>query len=957
MEVLAMCVSTWLRPILLLFILFTTLIPSQAAASSQPILWHTFTTANGIAGNIVQTMWEDPAGNLWFGTENGASQYDGVNWTTYRMEDGLVDNNVWSITGDAQSVWFATTSGISQLSDGAWHTYTMRDGIPSNDVRAILLDKDKNIWIGTFGGGIARLAPGGHRWESVDLSSRVNTTNIVVQALWESADGKIWAGTNGIGALVISKDSVEQYKFRDQRHNTVWAIGARQQDPNVWLSTFSGIVRTSEQGATVESAIIDNIPISETEILAIAGAVDDTMWLGTRAQGVFHWTPQGWDHFTSNTGLSRNYVQAILADSHNRVWFGTRGGGVTLRVANPTKSDLDVDIQIEDIRQATTTAAKDAVLTNRQNTLRFLFTANWAWTPSQDVSFHYWLGRVGDVPPVTRSIADGVPATTIGSSTEVFVDLKPGKYELHVVPIIESSHATAIEGISETVSFTIQSAAPIMRAGTVYAREKGHMIPSGSTLESTLFEEARHVLIEYEASDDATPSDRLQYEYSLGEMATDWHSMPENRMLTLPREGEYIISLRSTDEDHNISEPVRLMVIVPQVLWQLILQYVLVITAPSILSAVGAVVFYRKWSRWQAFRRAAPGHIIPYDVGTLITAPERYFGRESILNTILGKIENNHFYVYGEKRIGKTSLLLQIQHRLRQRNEFEDSYLYVPIFRNMQDLPQEQFWSLLIKHIATEVSSARDELMVFKESSVNYDDFVAGNDLRVILNNIRSRDEQREPMIVLLLDEVDTFQRYDRVIRQRFRALCQELQRNLRVVLVGVLPPRAEVGENSPWYNIFEPIVIEPLAQSDIQALIRTYNQNPYSYTPDAEVAISEASNGKPYDTQWLCSEAVKSMLSVRRNRVTVSDVEQAKQAIIRVRHESYTLMWNHILEPYQTNIRTAALGDGLLSPQVIALPEYEELLTEGVILRTRQGTRLARLFQEWYRMTYGGNA
>ncbi|MBC8077058.1 MAG: hypothetical protein H7Y32_13355, partial [Chloroflexales bacterium] len=82
--------------------------------------WHTFTSDNGLAGNIVQTIWQDRQGRVWFGTENGVSRYDGQGWQTYRTVDGLLDNNVWSIAGAGDALWCATSSGLSLLEGGRW---------------------------------------------------------------------------------------------------------------------------------------------------------------------------------------------------------------------------------------------------------------------------------------------------------------------------------------------------------------------------------------------------------------------------------------------------------------------------------------------------------------------------------------------------------------------------------------------------------------------------------------------------------------------------------------------------------------------------------------------------------------------------------------------------------------------------------------------------------------------
>ena len=57
----------------------------------------------------------DPDGSLWFGTTDGAARFDGSNWTTYQVRDGLIQAEVFDIYVEPDGVvWFATAGGVTR---------------------------------------------------------------------------------------------------------------------------------------------------------------------------------------------------------------------------------------------------------------------------------------------------------------------------------------------------------------------------------------------------------------------------------------------------------------------------------------------------------------------------------------------------------------------------------------------------------------------------------------------------------------------------------------------------------------------------------------------------------------------------------------------------------------------------------------------------------------------------
>lgn len=80
---------------------------------SDPVLekwrWKHFNQESGLIGRVLDIT-EDRDGNIWFATQGqGVQRYDGVQWTTYTTADGLARDHVQTViqTRDG-AMWFGT---------------------------------------------------------------------------------------------------------------------------------------------------------------------------------------------------------------------------------------------------------------------------------------------------------------------------------------------------------------------------------------------------------------------------------------------------------------------------------------------------------------------------------------------------------------------------------------------------------------------------------------------------------------------------------------------------------------------------------------------------------------------------------------------------------------------------------------------------------------------------------
>ena len=67
-------------------------------------------------------------GDVWIGTDFGASKFDGIDWITFNSSNGLNNNQVYSIDEDSfGNIWVGTHSGVSFYDGNSWLSYGYPD--------------------------------------------------------------------------------------------------------------------------------------------------------------------------------------------------------------------------------------------------------------------------------------------------------------------------------------------------------------------------------------------------------------------------------------------------------------------------------------------------------------------------------------------------------------------------------------------------------------------------------------------------------------------------------------------------------------------------------------------------------------------------------------------------------------------------------------------------------------
>jgi len=264
----------------------------------------------------------------------------------------------------------------------------------------------------------------------------------------------------------------------------------------------------------------------------------------------------------------------------------------------------------------------------------------------------------------------------------------------------------------------------------------------------------------------------------------------------------------------------------------------------------------------------------PFIAGAPVLDTEMFFGRGQLIERILQTIHNNSLLLYGERRIGKTSLQHHLRRRLQQLDD--PNYEFFPVYVDLQGTPESQFFATLAEDVFHELESLLGGMRpgdgIEQDAEYGYRELVA--DLRRVLK-VLENTSTKQVKLVLLIDEVDELNAYDPRVNQRLRSLfMKSFAENLVAVVSGVEIRKQWDKEGSPWYNFFEEIEVTPISREDVAQLITRPIGGVFKIDQVVIDRIIELSDRKPYHVQRLCIALVNRMYEQGTRKITTVDVD-----------------------------------------------------------------------------------
>jgi len=260
---------------------------------------------------------EDPYGFIWAGTFNyGVFRIDPVkgHWTHITEKEGLVNNNVLSISIHVDTLWLATLGGATEINLGGdlpgairdIRSYNRSNGLVSNYIYSIYEDKKNRIWFATDGDGISVLDHG----KFFTYNETNGLGDDVIYSISGDRYGNIWIATATAGVYRFDGTQFRHYGI-EEGLGSLEVAGLKTSGDEVLILLDDGLdVLHIPSGRIIHYG--DEIGLGEIspDLNVISRMDDGSLWIGTR-KGIIRYRP-GFDDRSSRPVTVLEQVAVFL---------------------------------------------------------------------------------------------------------------------------------------------------------------------------------------------------------------------------------------------------------------------------------------------------------------------------------------------------------------------------------------------------------------------------------------------------------------------------------------------------------------------------------------------------------------------------------------------------------------------------------------------------------------------
>lgn len=300
----------------------------------------------------------------------------------------------------------------------------------------------------------------------------------------------------------------------------------------------------------------------------------------------------------------------------------------------------------------------------------------------------------------------------------------------------------------------------------------------------------------------------------------------------------------------------------------------------------------------------------PYIAGNPVRGQSHFIGRSDILRDVLGLLRNpnaNAIALYGQRRIGKTSILFQLEQQLAETGK------YLPVYFDLHDKADLTLAEILYR-LAGQIARYVDMYPLHRDKFDAEGGYFHNEFLPIAVKKTNKN-------LILLFDEFDVLDRpYKGQVGATFLPYLRKwMARTYQVHFVLAMGRRPE-DLSARMLNAFKQVPARHVSLMDLPESLAIVRQSEHNNTLRwTEAGINRVcywTQGHPYLTQLLCSEVWESAYDRNPSVPPTADAKQVDEAVeptLEQGANAFQWIWNG-LPPTEKVMMAAMAGTGGLT-------------------------------------------